>query len=98
MDAVGGNDDFADYFAGDDTSEVPRDLSRTFSLIIEDDGGDDAPRPVVPVPKSKVGESAEDLPGLVMEGRFQLERMLGRGGQATVFETTDMNTGARVAM
>ncbi|MCP4869042.1 MAG: serine/threonine protein kinase [Proteobacteria bacterium] len=92
---MGGKNDLADYFVDDDTVEVLRDLSKTFSLVIEDEDEDNVEVRAKP---SKMGQTAEELGGLLMEGRFELRRMLGRGGQATVFEAIDVLSGQRVAM
>jgi hypothetical protein len=43
---------------------------------------------------------ANQLPGVgdVLDGRFRIERVLGRGGMGVVFESTNLRTQARVAL
>lgn len=98
MGSVAEKNDLADYFVNDVTAEVRRDLSETFSLVIEDDETHEHGSVEVRAAPSKMGQTAEELGGVLLEGRFELLGMLGRGGQATVFEAIDVDSGDRVAM
>ena len=42
--------------------------------------------------------NGDPQPGDVIDGRYLLEREIGRGGHGVVYASTDQQTGARVAL
>lgn len=43
-------------------------------------------------------QGSDLLPGTVIGGRFEIERLAGRGGMGAVYQAIDRHSGSRVAL